>query len=349
MKKNLLVFTGLLGLVGGLTLASCGSAVKPNVSKAGVSFSTMYTSSAITGINVLNSNTNVKKMANHKEEAKQEALTDEEKAAVIRNYELLEGLLSDDVISTEPVKPEANDKHGEYDFTYEVTVKNLDGTKDSYVFYYNELTEEEFNKNDEEKVNLISEAEDQEEEDKKTEESEQPEEDKETEEAESEETESHLKGIVIMGEKEYEMKGSKEVEVSSDEVETELTYEILDPETAEKIIMKQEAETETEDNKTENEQEFSIKRYNSEGKEIYKKKISVETDELGEVEYSVKENIAGVKSKIKFEILTNPDGKKVVEAKIVENDKTITTEFKVVVNEDNTVSYEFLEDLNEEE
>ena len=151
-----------------------------------------------------------------------------------------------------------------------------------------------------------------------------------------------------MNDKEYEMKGAKEVEVSGNETETELTYEILDPETNEKIVMVEESETETEDGKTENEEEFSIKRYNADGKEVYKKKISVEVDEAGELEYSVKETINGVKSKIKFEILTDADGSKFVEAKITEGDKLIEADFKIVVNEDKTVSYIFEDDVKEE-
>ena len=151
MKKSILVFTSLLSLTGAFALASCGGSSKPTVKGEAVSFSTMYTNSAITGINALNANVSSKRMAKQNKEASKKALTEEEKQAVIKNYELLEGLLSDDIIATAPAKPEANDLHSEYDFTYTVSVKNLDGTTDSYVFYYDELTEEEYNKKDENK------------------------------------------------------------------------------------------------------------------------------------------------------------------------------------------------------
>ena len=58
--------------------------------------------------------------------------------------------------------------------------------------------------------------------------------------------------------------------------------------------------------------------------------------------------INGVKTGYSYEIMTDKDGNKYVEAEIREGKNIIRAEFKATKDENGNISYEFLEDTEEE-
>ncbi len=298
MKKSLLVLMSLVGIAGGLTLASCQNADKSQAKEV-ISFNDMYSTSAITGISVLNSNGPVRKA---------KALTEDDKNKVIENYKLVEGLISDGITKTEET---ASDR-AEFEKMYSITITNLDGSKETYKYYYTELSKPAEKEDDEDK------------DDKKD--------------SLEIEVESHLKGIVIMNDKEYQMDGKKELETEGNETEVEFTFNVVDPETQERVLIKQESETE--DNETE--EEFKYIKFDKNGRKIYEKELEIE-NENGKLEYELVERNNGVRKSYEYEIKTAADGSKYVEAKIIEGKDVIRAEFKAVTDAEGNVSYEFIE------
>lgn len=171
----------LLGLAGAITLASCGNEKANNSTTEtnNAKFATMYDYSAISGINMLNSNDAIARQSKN--------LTDEQKNKVITNLEIVENLIGGGIVKSEEVTSD----RPEYQTMYTITVKNMDGTDEVYTYYYNETIIKDHDDDDDDDFDDFFERDD--------------------------EQESRLEGIVIMDDVEYQMLGEKEIE--NDEME----------------------------------------------------------------------------------------------------------------------------------
>ena len=250
----------LLGL-GVLSLSGCdlNNQTPNNAKKA--SFKDMYSLSALSGINMLNmGNTSVlkKKSAN---------LTDVEKTELLKKLEVVDNLISGNMITSK----EENSDLADYQKMYSISTSDLDGNTSSYKFYFNESI-------------LVDEDDDN---------------DKDID----HEQEFHLSGIVINNDVTYKMEGKKEIEDNEFEVEfkimiDELNYvkveqEIEDNEEEYKYTSYTngkktlEYELEFEVNKNKVEVEFKEKNGTSKKKTKFE---SIEKNGKKEVKISIEEN-----------------------------------------------------------
>ncbi len=250
----------LLGL-GVLSLSGCdlNNQTPNNAKKA--SFKDMYSLSALSGINMLNmGNTSVlkKKSAN---------LTDVEKAEILKKLEVVDNLISGNMITSK----EENSDLADYQKMYTISTSDLDGNTSNYKFYFNESI-------------IVDEDDDN---------------DKDID----DEQEFHLSGIVINNDVTYKMEGKKEIEDDEFEVEfkimiDELNYvkveqEIEDNEEEYKYTSYTngkktlEYELEFEVNKNKVEVEFKEKSGTSKKKTKFE---SVEKNGKKEVKISIEEN-----------------------------------------------------------
>ena len=249
----------LLGL-GVLSLSGCdlNNQTPNNAKKA--SFKDMYSLSALSGINMLNmGNTSVlkKKSAN---------LTDVEKTELLKKLEVVDNLISGNMITSK----EENSDLADYQKMYSISTSDLDGNTSNYKFYFNEsiLVDEDDDDNDID-----------------------------------DEQEFHLSGIVINNDVTYKMEGKKEIEDNEFEIEfkimiDELNYvkveqEIEDNEEEYKYTSYTngkktlEYELEFEVNKNKVEVEFKEKSGTSKKKTKFE---SVEKNGKKEVKISIEEN-----------------------------------------------------------
>ena len=136
--------------------------------------------------------------------------------------------------------------------------------------------------------------------------------DEEGEQSEEEsEFESHITGVMVIGENEFPVKGDIEVEQSADEFEQSIEFKAyLDDSKKNYIEFSVENETETEDEGTENEIEYSYKVYEN-GKKVNSFKLELE-EEQGEVEYSIKtKDASGAETKFKLKKEAKGDDTKI--------------------------------------
>lgn len=258
-KKNMKKLFILLGL-GVLSLSGCDQVnpQSPNAKKA--TFKDMYSLSALSGINMLNmGNTSaLKKKATN--------LTDVEKSEILKKLEIVDNLISGNMITSS----EENSDLVDYQKMYSISTSDLDGNTSSYKFYYNESVIVDEDDGDDEVDN---------------------------------EQEFHLSGIVINNDITYKMEGKKEIEDSEFEVEfkimiDELNYvkveqEIEDNEEEYKYTSYTngkktlEYELEFEVNKNKVEVEFKEKNGTSKKKTKFE---SVEKNGKKEVKISIEEN-----------------------------------------------------------
>lgn len=250
----------LLGL-GVLSLSGCdlNNQTPNNANKA--SFKDMYSLSALSGINMLN-------MGNAPSLKKKAAnLTDVEKAEILKKLEVVDNLISGNMITSK----EENSDLADYQKMYTISTSNLDGNTSSYKFYFNESI-------------IVDEDDDN---------------DKDID----DEQEFHLSGIVINNDVTYKMEGKKEIEDDEFEVEfkimiDELNYvkveqEIEDNEEEYKYTSYTngkktlEYELEFEVNKNKVEVEFKEKSGTSKKKTKFE---SVEKNGKKEVKISIEEN-----------------------------------------------------------
>lgn len=123
MKKTIL---GLLILASIGTLTGCNTNNFLNEKAKEITFESMYDYSAISGINLLNTNfaTNLK----------MSKVTDTEKQDILDNLKVIEGMMESSITKSEELP---SDKEG-YETMYTLTSNNFDGSVDHYKFYYNE-------------------------------------------------------------------------------------------------------------------------------------------------------------------------------------------------------------------
>ena len=249
----------LLGLVV-LSLSGCdlNNPTPNNANKA--SFKDMYSLSALSGINMLN-------MGNAPSLKKKAAnLTDEEKTEILKKLEVVDNLISGNMITSK----EENSDLADYQKMYTITTSDLDGNTSNYKFYFNEsiLVDEDDDDNDIDN-----------------------------------EQEFHLSGIVINNDITYKMEGKKEIEDNEFEVEfkimiDELNYVVVEQEiedneeeykytsyTNGKKTLEYELEFEVNKNKVE--VEFKEKSGTSKKKTKFE---SVEKNGQKEVKISIEEN-----------------------------------------------------------
>lgn len=250
----------LLGL-GVLSLSGCdlNNPTSNNANKA--SFKDMYSLSALSGINMLNmrSAPSLKKKAAN--------LTEEDKTEILKKLEVVDNLISGNMITSE----EENSDLADYQKMYTISTSDLDGNTSSYRFYFNELIIADEDDNDDDEVDN--------------------------------EQEFHLSGIVINNDVTYKMEGKKEIEEGEFEVEfkimiDELNYVVVEQEiedneeeykytsyTDGKKTLEYELEFEVNKNKVE--VEFKEKSGTSKKKTKFE---SVEKDGKKEVKISIEEN-----------------------------------------------------------
>lgn len=250
----------LLGL-GVLSLSGCdlNNPTSNNANKA--SFKDMYSLSALSGINMLNmrSAPSLKKKAAN--------LTEEDKTEILKKLEVVDNLISGNMITSE----EENSDLADYQKMYTISTSDLDGNTSSYRFYFNELIIADEDDNDADEVDN--------------------------------EPEFHLSGIVINNDVTYKMEGKKEIEEGEFEVEfkimiDELNYVVVEQEiedneeeykytsyTDGKKTLEYELEFEVNKNKVE--VEFKEKSGTSKKKTKFE---SVEKDGKKEVKISIEEN-----------------------------------------------------------
>ena len=250
----------LLGL-GVLSLSGCdlNNPTSNNANKA--SFKDMYSLSALSGINMLNmrSAPSLKKKAAN--------LTEEDKTEILKKLEVVDNLISGNMITSE----EENSDLADYQKMYTISTSDLDGNTSSYRFYFNELIIADEDDNDDDEVDN--------------------------------EPEFHLSGIVINNDVTYKMEGKKEIEEGEFEVEfkimiDELNYVVVEQEiedneeeykytsyTDGKKTLEYELEFEVNKNKVE--VEFKEKSGTSKKKTKFE---SVEKDGKKEVKISIEEN-----------------------------------------------------------
>lgn len=249
----------LLGL-GVLSLSGCdlNNPTPNNAKKA--SFKDMYSLSALSGINMLN-------MGNAPSLKKKAAnLTDVEKTEILKKLEVVDNLISGNMITSK----EENSDLADYQKMYTITTSDLDGNTSNYKFYFNEsiLVDEDDDDNDIDN-----------------------------------EQEFHLSGIVINNDVTYKMEGKKEIEEGEFEVEfkimiDELNYVVVEQEiedneeeykytsyTNGKKTLEYELEFEVNKNKVE--VEFKEKSGTSKKKTKFE---SVEKNGQKEVKISIEEN-----------------------------------------------------------
>lgn len=236
MKKNLLVVSSLALAV--VALASCGNKTNNVNSSEKVNFKEMYTTSAVGGINMLNTS-NVKG---------KKALSDEDKAKVLDNIKYIDEFLNNNAIQSAEKETTAEEKelYGEFAKTYDLTV-NFGDHNQIYKFYYNETV---VNDKDEEIKDKLN------------------------EEVESHLKGIVVYNDGTDLEKKYEMTGDKEIEVEGNEKEFEVKFTITDLESKAKVQIKQEIEQE----EGENEVEYSYKEFDKNGKLVDHFNLEIETE-----------------------------------------------------------------------
>lgn len=237
MKKNLLVVSSLALAV--VALASCGNKTNNVNSSEKVNFKEMYTTSAVGGINMLNTS-NVKG---------KKALSDEDKAKVLDNIKYIDEFLNNNAIQSAEKETTAEEKelYGEFAKTYDLTV-NFGDHNQIYKFYYNETV---VNDKDEEIKDKLN------------------------EEVESHLKGIVVYNAGTDLEKKYEMTGDKEIEVEGNEKEFEVKFTITDLESKAKVQIKQEIEQE----EGENEVEYSYKEFDKNGKLVDHFNLEIETED----------------------------------------------------------------------
>lgn len=237
MKKNLLVVSSLALAV--VALASCGNKTNNVNSSEKVNFKEMYTTSAVGGINMLNTS-NVKG---------KKALSDEDKAKVLDNIKYIDEFLNNNAIQSAEKETTAEEKelYGDFAKTYDLTV-NFGDHNQIYKFYYNETV---VNDKDEEIKDKLN------------------------EEVESHLKGIVVYNAGTDLEKKYEMTGDKEIEVEGNEKEFEVKFTITDLESKAKVQIKQEIEQE----EGENEVEYSYKEFDKNGKLVDHFNLEIETED----------------------------------------------------------------------
>ncbi len=185
---------------------------------------------------------------------------------ISRYLSLVEGLLSD---SFEHRETQNTADRKEYDFQMVVTVRDLLGNSLSYTMYYN-------------KIPLSTQVED----------------------GETEENYA-IRGVLLVGDREYlvEGNGEHETEIEPDETEeeTEMTFLVYHPEDpSDYIRMEQELSTETEEGETEIEQKYVYTTY-VDGREVERTTVEYEQEEDGELELKLVVEADDVKDELLFQ------------------------------------------------
>ena len=194
-------------------------------------------------------------------------MTDEEKTEILKKLEVVDNLISGNMITSK----EENSDLADYQKMYTITTSDLDGNTSNYKFYFNESILVDEDDNDDEEVDN--------------------------------EQEFHLSGIVINNDVTYKMEGKKEIEEGEFEVEfkiliDELNYVVVEQEiedneeeykytsyTDGKKTLEYELEFEVNKNKVE--VEFKEKSGTSKKKTKFE---SVEKNGKKEVKISIEEN-----------------------------------------------------------
>ena len=201
-----------------------------------------------------------------------EAVVEDEIVAELNEYmALVESLIAG---NPEAHKVEPSKREG-YEKVQVMNVPDMNGKFTEYRLYYNETAKEQAADEDEE--------------------------------SDEQEYESHITGIMVIGENEFPIKGDIEVETEGDEAEQSIEFiAYLNEDKSDYIKFEQETESETEDGVAENETEYSYKIYEN-NKFISSFELEIEY-EGEEEEYSIVTNDAS--GKVKFELEKEKKGDK---------------------------------------
>lgn len=297
MKKLMILLC--LGAVG-FGLTSCGENNNNNNTNPDgkVSFMDMYSLSAISGINMLNTVGAAPKMRKNAP-VTSTTVSEDTKNEIIAKLELIENVISDELIKT---NESASDK-AEYQKMYTISTKDMQGEAYEYTFYYNETD-----------VTAVEEADVDDDDDDKDDVN-----DKDVvDDKDDNEKEMHLSGIVISNDVTYQMIGNKEVE--NDEME--IAFKVLLDE-KNYVVIEQEIEA--------GEEEYSFASYKN-GVLEHEYEMEFEIDpNTHKVEVEFEETTNAGERKIKFESMVK-DNQKIIEVKIEENKQT--QKYIVTVTED---------------
>lgn len=301
MKKLMILLC--LGAVG-FGLTSCGENNNNNNQAGKVSFMDMYSLSAISGINMLNTVGAAPKMRKNAPAAST-TVSEDTKNEIIAKLDLIENVISDELIKT---NESASDK-AEYQKMYTISTKDMQGEAYEYTFYYNETdvtAVEEVDVDDDDDKDDVNDKDDNEKEDEK---------------------EMHLSGIVISNDVTYQMIGNKEVENNEMEIEFKV---LLDEKNY--VVIEQEIEA--------GEEEYSFASYKN-GVLEHEYEMEFEVDpNTHKVEVEFEETTTAGERKIKFESMVK-NNEKIIEVKIEENKQTQKYTVTVVEDEAGNKTYNF--------
>ena len=374
MKKNLVLAASVLACAS-VALVSCGSETKKesgngeNLGNKIVSFEQAYDASVLSGIGLLNSDVTVSTpasyrlnlMADVKEEGNGETpnenpgtpdlkpsdkpnenlngldkLTDGLKGEILDNLAIANSTLNGNSTKSEVQK---SDKP-EWEQMYTITQKDMEGKDVVYTFYFTEYDDNANPTVEDKKVLLAdgtTESDNVVDKPLVPEESQIPNQEvKPDANKDEEEVEKHIKGIVVVGENEYQVSGDREIEGNESSVEYKVMFD-------EKNYVKIESEVEG----TENEYEYS--KY-VDGKRVFKSEVEYEINEDGEIEieFETKTPENG-KVKFSYEFVKNENNEDIIKVEVKKSEAGLKGEaiMKAVVNEAGESSYKFVS-YNEE-
>ena len=239
-----------------------------------------------------------------KDETLTDNVTDEQIELVNQYMGLVEGLLSDSLITSSITD---SDLEG-YTHKNVVTIKDFNGEAATYTLYYNMIEIIDFDDDDDD------DDDDDRFERRKDNEQEQN---------------FRIEGVMIVDETQYTVSGYEKQESEDDESETESMFRV-DLGNDDYIVLMRESETETEHGATENEDKFVYSFY-KQGKLTERTEVELE-QEGNETELEVTVTKDGVKNLLKFEEDTDGSGKKHI--KVFADIDGEVVNFKVFVTTD---------------